>query len=71
MLIPIRIGIKNENAFIVFSPTDDKKAKQAYEYGSGNGKTRKRYYAATLLAEGEGFEPPVPSRVQRFSRPPR
>ena len=23
-----------------------------------------------LLAEGEGFEPPVPFRVQRFSRPP-
>ena len=22
------------------------------------------------LAEGEGFEPPVPFRVQRFSRPP-
>ena len=22
------------------------------------------------LAEKEGFEPPVPSRVQRFSRPP-
>ena len=22
------------------------------------------------MAEGEGFEPPVPFRVQRFSRPP-
>jgi hypothetical protein len=23
-----------------------------------------------LMAEGEGFEPPVPFQVQRFSRPP-
>ena len=23
-----------------------------------------------ILAEGEGFEPPVPAKVQRFSRPP-
>ena len=24
----------------------------------------------SYMAEGEGFEPPVPFRVQRFSRPP-
>src|SRR5262245_39919000 len=26
--------------------------------------------ASRVLAEGEGFEPPIPFRVQRFSRPP-
>src|SRR5688572_8417426 len=26
--------------------------------------------AERSLAEGEGFEPPIPFRVQRFSRPP-
>ena len=29
-----------------------------------------REHKGNDLAEGEGFEPPVPFRVQRFSRPP-
>jgi hypothetical protein len=27
-------------------------------------------FSEDLMAEGEGFEPPVPFRAQRFSRPP-
>ena len=30
----------------------------------------RRVEAERRLAEGEGFEPPIPFRVQRFSRPP-
>jgi hypothetical protein len=30
----------------------------------------KCFYCNRLMAEGEGFEPPVPFQVQRFSRPP-
>jgi hypothetical protein len=31
---------------------------------------RKEAAPADCLAEGEGFEPPLPFRVKRFSRPP-
>lgn len=34
-------------------------------------KQKKSYLVALWIAERQGFEPWVPARVQRFSRPPR
>ena len=34
-------------------------------------KSQLRFKTELAFAEKEGFEPPVPVRVQRFSRPPR
>ena len=38
--------------------------------GPNEGKSRPENPPADYMAEGEGFEPPVPLRAQRFSRPP-
>src|SRR5688572_6011287 len=51
----------------VLRVTRDKPRRQASLTAVAHGAGRRR---ERRVAEGEGFEPPIPFRVQRFSRPP-